>query len=74
MKIKAFSYGTAVMNFGLSKDAIHVYQSLCRHLRLHNGKYPGNEVIAKECGITALSVEQQLESLIHAGVIKEKRV
>lgn len=74
MKMKAFSDGTAVMDLGLSKDAIHVYQSLCRHLRLHNGRYPGNDVIAKECGITALGVEQQINSLIHAGIIKEKRV
>jgi len=74
MKMKAFSDGTIVVDHGLSKDAIHVYQSLNRHLSRHNGRYPGNAVIAKECGITSLAVEKQIEALVHAGFIKETTI
>jgi biotin operon repressor len=53
---------------------VDVYRCLDRHLKKKNGIYPGDDVIAQECGISSTDVQSCIEKLHQIGFITEEPI
>lgn len=74
MDRKRFSNGNEIVDFGITKSAVDVYRCLDRHLKKKNGIYPGNDIIAQECGISSTDVQSCIEKLHQIGFITEEPI
>lgn len=74
MQTRTFSNGNKIIDFGITQNSVNVYVCLDKHLRRCNGVYPGDDVIAKECGITKEMVRKSIAQLKSAGFIQKRQV
>ena len=74
MERKRFANGNEIVDFGITKDSVNVYICLDNHLKRCNGVYPGNNTIAKECGISKEAVQKSIEQLNKIGFITKRSI